>query len=303
MHGGWKWKPKAHRSTLPADERGVRKKEFSSCFRAATGDGQGCDHPRKVMSRGVILMDSTCRKYWRAGLACPTVQPLSLPAQTSRLAPAPSDHASPRGIAFDVDHPPHDILRGSVPVPGYDAPGLPLKSLRDPSLSLVALSGIDPSGPVMVEVPLVQNNSTFTPAQALSGRRVGFAERFAGAHEHTIIEHSPSFLRALAILSRAGAQAVPVLAHQGNGPHRTRNEIDELVHEYQLDALVSDSRSAAFHSACWSGYPVLGEPLGDGATLWFYGAQWSRDSLTSLVQGYRSVRDLMDAGGATHSDE
>lgn len=156
----------------------------------------------------------------------------------------------------------------------------------------------------MVQVPLVQNNSTFTPAHALSGRRVGFAERFAGAPDHELIEHSPSFLRALAILYRAGAQPVPMRACQGNGTPQLRNEIDELVHQYQLDALVSDSRSAAFHHACWSGYPVLGEPLGDGATLWFYGAHGSRDSLTSLVQGYRSARDWVDLQEeATHGVE
>lgn len=248
-------------------------------------------------------MESKCGKYWPAGMPCPTDHPAPVFTERSGQAITSKDHASLRGINFGIDPRAHDQPVSSVPVPGYDAPGLPLKPLRDPSLSLIALSGVDPSGPVMVQVPLVQNNSPFTPAQALSGRRVGFAERFAGGHEHELIEHNSSFLRALDILSRAGAQPVPVLAHQGNGPQYSRNEIDELVHEYQLDALVSDSRSAAFHSACRTGYPVLGEPLGDGATLWFYGAQWSRDSLKSLVQGYRSVRDLMDAGVATHSVE
>ena len=70
--------------------------------------------------------------------------------------------------------------------------------------------------------------------------------------------------------------------------------IDELVRAFRLDALVSDSRSSAFHSACWSGYPGVGAPLEDGATLWFYGARWAKDWLPALVQGYQNVCRLMD---------
>ena len=64
--------------------------------------------------------------------------------------------------------------------------------------------------------------------------------------------------------------------------------------KFRLPAMVSDSRSSAFHGACWSGYAGFGEPFGDGATLWFYGARWAKDWLPALVQGYRSARRAAD---------
>lgn len=239
-------------------------------------------------------MDGKCQKYWHVGMTCPTGQPVPVLAECSGLATIANNHASPRGIDFGVEPLARENPGRGVPVPGYDAPSLPLKPLRDPSLSLIALSGVDPSGPVMVEVPLVENNTAFTADHALGGRRVGFAERFVDDHEHGRIEHNSSFLRALDILRRSGAELIPVAAHRANHTLHTRNEIDELVRAFRLDALVSDSRSSAFHSACWSGYPGFGTPLEDGATLWFYGARWAKDWLPALVQGYQNGRRLMD---------
>jgi len=243
-------------------------------------------------------MDEKCRKICAVRVPCLPVQVLP-----TFVEPAPAGHvpeaAGQRGIAFSVEPQagmPHEV---SIPIPGYDAPAIPLKTVRDPSLSLIALSGIDPSGPVMVEVPLVQNNSTFTALSMLAGRRVGFADRYERNGDQEPLKHRAVFLRALEQLRQAGALLVPVSAQQVDGSLQfdlhTRNEIDDLMTEHRLDALVSDSQSAAFHQACWSGYPRLGEPLGAGATLWFYGARWSKDSLAVLVQGYRSVRGHADA--------
>ena len=220
----------------------------------------------------------------------------------TRAPPTPStDAASPGSIAFGAPSGSDRHLSGGIYIPGYSAPAFPVKPVRDPSLSLIALSGIDPSGPVMVEVPLVQNNSTFTPDRTLTGPRVGFAERYERGDEHERIEHRARFTRALDILRLAGAQLVAVPAQRGDDTLKfnlhSRNEIDVLITEYRLDALVSDSQSAAFHSACWAGYPGLGEPLEEGATLWFYGARWSKNSLPTLVQGYRSARRLMEIHG------
>lgn len=239
-------------------------------------------------------MESKCQKYWQAGLACPTGQPASVLAEASGLATTLNEQVNPRGIAFGVEPLARDNPGQSVPIPGYDAPSLPLKPSRDPSLSLIALSGVDPSGPVMVEVPLVENNTTFTADHALGGRRVGFAERFVEGSQHEQIEHHPSFLRALDVLRRSGTELVPVPEHRANHTLHSRNEIDELVRAFRLDALVSDSRSSAFHGACWSGYPGFCEPLGEGATLWFYGARWAKDWLPALVQGYRRARRAAD---------
>lgn len=149
-------------------------------------------------------MESKCRKYWQAGIPCPPSQPSSVLAEASGLATSLNEQGNPRSIAFGVEPQARDNPGRIVPIPGYDAPSLPLKPLRDPALSLIALSGVDPSGPVMVEVPLVENNTAFTATHALGGRRVGFAERFVDDHEEGRIEHPPSFLKALDILRQAG---------------------------------------------------------------------------------------------------
>lgn len=238
-------------------------------------------------------MEDKCNKIWHRVLPCSVGHSVPESLETPTLSRVVAD--SPRGIEFGVNPRADASLKATVPIPGYDAPALPLKPQRDPSLSLIALSGIEPTGELMVEVPLVQNNTTFTPDQALAGRRIGFAEHFVQGNRHAPIEHTRAFLSALDILRRAGAQLVPVPAQRVDEASqfnlRTRNEIDEHMSEYRLDALVSDSRTAAFHAACWSGYPSLSEPLEGDAMLCFYGARWSRDSLTTLVREYRNARN------------
>lgn len=248
-------------------------------------------------------MEKKCSKHPRTEAVCQLGQPLAalmdIAGRATSCHVPSSEQPSPRNIAFCGD--PHVQVhpRDGVLIPGYNAPALPIKPVRDPSLTLIALSGIEPEGPVLVEVPLVQNNSTFTALSMLAGRRVGFADRYERNGDQEPLKHRAPFLRALEQLRQAGALLVPVSAQQVDGSLQfdlhTRNEIDDLMTEHRLDALVSDSQSAAFHQACWSGYPRLGEPLGAGATLWFYGARWSKDSLAVLVQGYRSVRGHSDA--------
>jgi hypothetical protein len=95
---------------------------------------------------------------------------------------------------------------------------------------------------------------------------LGFAERYGRGGDHEPIEHRAPFRRALDILRQAGVQLLPVPAQRVDETLQfnlhTHNEIDELVNEHRLDALVSDSRSAAFHAACWHGYPCLASRLG-----------------------------------------
>lgn len=239
-------------------------------------------------------MAGKCTTHWTLGLVCPAEWgPARDPACSSLVT---SRSASPSSIDFGNAPHPRLLPEKGTPIPGYDAPALSLKPVRDPALSLIASGGIEPRGPVMVEVPLVQNNSTLTAAKVLAGKRVGFADRY----DLGSIEHRACFIRALNVLRQAGAHLVPVFARSLDETLQfnlhARNEIDDLLNEHQLDALVSDSRSAAFHSACWHGYPRLGEPLGDGTTLWFYGARWSKDALAALVQGYRVTCRLTHAG-------
>ncbi|WP_232965678.1 hypothetical protein [Pseudomonas palleroniana] len=224
-------------------------------------------------------------------------EPCAPPATTSN---APADSASPRGIAFDIDSHPHAPI--GVLIPGYSVPGSSIKPVRDPSLSLIALSGVEPETPVMVAVPLVRNNSSFATAQSLAGWRVGFADRYVRGGDHEPIEHSAAFLCALHTLRQAGVQLVPVAAQRMDDTARfcahTRNEIDDLTLAYRLDALVSDGSSTAFHGACGSGYPRLEAPLEGGGTLYFYGSRRARDSLMALVQGYKNRVACLAAGRA-----
>ncbi|MBD8093169.1 hypothetical protein IFT48_24540 [Pseudomonas fluorescens] len=144
----------------------------------------------------------------------------------------------------------------------------------------------------MVEVPLVLNNTSFTATQLLSGWRIGFADRYVQGDHREVAEHSKVLCAAFDLLRQAGAQLVPVDARREDSSLQfslQSNEIDDLVTVHRLDALVSDSESGAFHRACVSGYPSLSEPLGDGTTLWFYGARWSRDALPLLLHAYRQA--------------
>nr|WP_256262097.1 amidase family protein [Pseudomonas costantinii] len=235
-------------------------------------------------------MDGNCRKYWRLGLPCRPGQPLSSPGDAVGLGSASihsqSEGAGPGSIVFSAEHP-----KGAAPIPGYNALAPLIKTVRDPALSLIALSGIDPTEPVMVEVPLVLNNTTATATQLLSGWRIGFAGRYVYGDLAEPVEHSATFYRALDILRQAGAQLVAVDAQRADDTlqfsTQIRNEIDELVTGHRLDALVSDGQSAAFHRACRSGYPRLCEALEDGTRVWFYSARWARDSLTTLSRVYR----------------
>lgn len=246
-------------------------------------------------------MEGNCRKYWHLGMPCRPGQSLSLPENTVGLEPASthsqSDGADPGSIVFSAEH-----HKGAAPIPGYNALAPLIKTVRDPALSLIALSGIDPTEPVMVEVPLVLNNTTFIETQLLSGWRIGFAGRYVRGGHVESVSHSEAFFRALDILRQAGAQLVAVDAQRADDTlhfnTQIRNEIDDLVIEHRLDALVSDGQSAAFHRACRSGYPSLCEPLAGGTKLWIYGARWSRDSLPTLLRAYRQISACVPGGAA-----
>jgi hypothetical protein len=235
-------------------------------------------------------MERDCRKSWQVGVSCRHEQVLPAAGEGGGLesaqTPVKPDKVNPAGIVFGTEHP-----EGAVRIPGYNALASLMKPARDPSLSLIALSGIEPTGPVMVEVPLVLNNTTFTVPQTLAGWRIGFAGRYVQGGHVEPIEHSRALRRAFDILRQAGAQLVEVDAqravHNLEFTLQVINEIDALVTRHCLDALVSEDLSDAFHDACRSGYPSLCVSLEDGVKLRFYGARWSRDSLAVLAQAYR----------------
>lgn len=217
-------------------------------------------------------MKDKCDINWLVGVIT-----RSLPeAHSEPIEPAPSSNSAGLGtITFELDTAALGHVGGRVPIPGYNAPGLPMKPVRDAALSLIALGGIDPATPVMVEVPRVQDSVSYMEPQTLAGIRIGFAEHYQRGSDFEPVVHSAAFLGGLRLLCQAGAQLVPVCAqHRDDRFHfdvQSHNEIDDLVARHRLDALVSEGDRGAFHHAWRDGYPKHSEMLEDGVRLWIYG--------------------------------
>lgn len=145
----------------------------------------------------------------------------------------------------------------------------------------------------MVDVPQVLNNVPATVCSKIAGWRVGYADRYIRDSYLESLNYSAAFVRSLDVLRQAGAQLVLVDSQHTSGRLQSiapgRNEVDDLVAAYRLDALVSDGRITAFHQAYQRGNPALCEPLEDGTHFWFYGARWSRDSLAVLARAYQQT--------------
>lgn len=247
-------------------------------------------------------MEEKCGKILAPGASCSGGLPSMLnipdtaPCALNPSAGATDNKAPPRGgIEFQPAATP--VVQG----PRFDIPGPMMKTVRDPSLSLLALSGVDPVGPVMVEVPPVMENNAAKSAPALADWRIGYADEYLRNNAREMVEHSSVFLQALEVLRAAGAEVVPVLALLPDSTaHFTlasSNEIDERVSEHRLDALVSDGQSPAFHGFCKTGYPGVcqifhDELHGTKVVLWFYGARWARESLSALVRVYQQAMHI-----------
>jgi hypothetical protein len=235
-------------------------------------------------------MERDCEKNWHLGMSCQLGLAPSAPAEIggheSVLPLVNTQNTNPSGIVFGAAHP-----EGAVRIPGYNALAPHVKTVRDPSLSLIALSGIEPTGPVMVEVPLVLNNTVFTSSRALAGWRIGYVGRYVRAGHAEPVEQGSALRQVFEVLRQASVQWVAVDAKRADESLeftlQACNDIDDLVTRYRLDALVSVEGDGAFRGACASGYSSICVPLEGGVKLWFYGARWSRDSLDTLVQVYR----------------
>lgn len=243
-------------------------------------------------------MEDKCRKTLSPGAPCS----VGLPLVFNAFNAMPCGPAAPSGSTDNVS-----TSRGGIefqpaaaPVvqgPRFDIPGPMMKTVRDPSLSLIALSGLDPVGQVMVEVPPIMENNAAKSAPALADWRIGFADGYLRNGVRETVEHSSGFLQALEVLKAAGAEVVPVEAQLPDAAYFTlesSNEIDKRINEHRLDALVSDGQSPAFHLFCKTGYPGVCQIFSDGlqgtrVVLWFYGARWARDSLSVLVRVYQQA--------------
>ncbi|AZF33524.1 hypothetical protein C4J89_4076 [Pseudomonas sp. R4-35-07] len=234
-------------------------------------------------------MNEDCKKLWRLGMPCLSASSLAVSGEhadpgSSTVTQARTDNASPGAIVFGAGR-----AEGTVLIPGYNALPPMIKPTRDPELSLVALSGVDPTGPVMVEVPLVQNNSAFTASPVLAGWRIGYAIRYVRGGHVEPTDQRATLHRAFVILGQAGVQLVAVDAQRTDDPLESGTAIDALVASHRLDGLVSDDQSAAFHAARRSGYPSACQALEDGTQLWFYGARWAADRVQVLLRTYRQL--------------
>lgn len=238
-------------------------------------------------------MDDKCGKTWHPWQPCRPGEllPLSTPSDCSTSEPHPfhPDATNPGGIRFG----PGAHQDAGILIPGYNVPALPLKPVRDPSLSLVAWSGVDPTDPVMVEVPAVQNNSSFAPTRALAGWRIGFAGRYVRENEHEPVEYTSSFLRALEALRHAGAQLIQVDAQTADETLwfslKACNPVDDLASRHRLDALVSEGQSAAFGHAGSGASADSCVSIEGGTTLCFYAPRWAGKRLLVLMYCVRQV--------------
>lgn len=252
-------------------------------------------------------MDDKCRKVLPAAVPCqfrPSVSGES-PVVPQLCAPASAKVDGPLSarLVFGckaggaiVDSPSQQgcLEFGAVRHgPRFDIPGPLMRNVRDPAFSLSALSGVDPEGPVMVEIPPVADPGHFRDPPLLTGSRIGFASEYVSGNVRQPVEHSVHFSRVLSVLRAAGAQLLPVHALlMDDTRHFTldqRNEINDRVTEHRLDVLVSDAQSYAFHQASAGGNPRVCVPIGmdaDGiaTAVWFYGAHWAGDRWAVLVQ-------------------
>lgn len=209
-----------------------------------------------------------------------------------------SSDVSQDGIELDIT-PGHTLLQLG---PRFDIPGPMMKTMRDPALSLVGLSGMDPEGPVMVQTPPVHNDNASNISLALVGWRIGFADEYLRGGVREFVEHSAHFSQVLDVLRRAGVLLVPVTARLADEALyftlEHNNEIDDRVTEHGLDALVCDGLSAAFHRSAELGCPGIcleGSADNDGVvpSVWFYGARWGRSRVEALVKGYQQALRAM----------
>jgi hypothetical protein len=182
--------------------------------------------------------------------------------------------------------------------PRFDVPGPMMRTVRDPSLSLIALSGVDPEGPVMVQIPPVADAGSMRNNPSLAGIRIGFASEYVSGDVREVVEHSAHFAQVLGTLRAGGAQLMPVHALLVDDTRYftldSNNEINDRITENRLDVLVSDAQSAAFHNAAATGNPRICVSTGTDAAgvsmdVWFYGAYWASDRLEALVQSCQQV--------------
>lgn len=200
-----------------------------------------------------------------------------------------------------------------VNLPAYgqrlDVPGPMMRSLRDPSLSLSALSGLDDASPPIMVEPPDREFTALPKTQILSGRRIGFAKACRAASVVTRLEHCVSFLRVLDQLSAAGMHLIALEVSWSPGvlpdgtdaqsidtlpPGFCTSSLNELLLEHRLDAWVCDARLDIFPGAIRDGYSHVSVPTGSDIQglsfgVLFYGARWGEGPLKALVRDFQQT--------------
>lgn len=255
-------------------------------------------------------MDEKSRKVPASGAPCLFKQPVS--GESS--APPSCAPTACKGVVFGGkaagaitdSAPPQGGLEFGISSgygPRFDIPGPMMHTVRDASLSLIALSGVDPQAPVMVEIPPVADAGHLRHTPSLAGSRIGFASEYVAGGVRETIRHSAHFVLVLNALRAAGAQLVAVTARLADDTrHFTLdpgNEINDRVTENRLDGVVAAAHSATFEQASAAGNPSFCVPAGmdaDGVArvVWFYGAHWAGDRLAALVRGCRQVLEHLE---------
>lgn len=199
-----------------------------------------------------------------------------------------------------------------------DVPGPMMRTVRDPSLSLSALSGLDDASPaIMVEPPDCEYGAVPKPL-FLTGRRIGFASSYRAGSAVTWFEHPIGFSRTQDLLRAAGVQLVPLEVRWSQGLLSGRADaqlddalpagfctspLNELLLEQRLDAWMCDAQQDIFPDAITDGYSRVlvssgSDPYGLSSSVLFYGARWGEVHLKALVRDFLQalrVRSLVDA--------
>ena len=168
-----------------------------------------------------------------------------------------------------------------------DTPGPLARSVADAALMLAVMAGVDAADPATrASAGRVVDYSAALDKAGLAGRRIGVARDFFGRSEELDLVIGD----ALQALLQQGAQLLDV--HLGGAQRQDEPEIrdiDELMREHHLDALVAPSCAPA----ALADYPHITVPAGQACGrpvgLSFVGAAYSEAALIQMAYAFEQA--------------
>ena len=176
---------------------------------------------------------------------------------------------------------------GIIPMAhSQDTAGPMARSVADAALMLHAMAGVDPSDPATeASSGKLVDYSAALEKGGLQGARIGVARNFFGRHAEldAVIE------KALEDLKAQGALLIDTeLASAGQ-----HEDIDQVMREHRLDALVAPTGGGFSSPAAVAGYPHITVPAGHvhglPVGLSFVGAAYSEAALIRMAYCYEQA--------------